>query len=83
MLVLVAGSSSDSPGFNLGQSMQFQGGIYAVGDYAQGSSVKAQGPKIAESMAISGSSQAAFAAYPYLPPGAPMDLPVVTTNGWR
>ena len=63
--------------------MQFQGGIYAAGDYAQGSSVKAQGPKIAESMTISGSSQASFPAYSYLPPGAPMDLPVVTTNGWR
>ncbi|MGZ8694423.1 MAG: hypothetical protein ACXWYS_03185 [Gaiellaceae bacterium] len=82
MLVLVAGSATASPGFSLGQSMQFQGGIYAVGDYTQGSSVKAQGPKIADSMTISGSSQAAFSPYTYLPPGAPMELPIVTSNGW-
>jgi hypothetical protein len=83
MLILVAGSSTDTPGFNTGQSMQFQGGIYAVGDYAQGNSVKIQGPKIADSLTISGSSQATFPAYTFLPPGAPMEKPVVTVNSWR
>jgi hypothetical protein len=83
MLVLVAGSSTDSPGFNTGQSMEFQGGIYAVGDYAQGSSVQTQGPKIANSVALAGSSQASFPPYTYLPPGAPMAKPVITANSWR
>jgi hypothetical protein len=83
MLVLVSGSTSDNPSFTAGQSMQFQGGIYAAGNYAQGSSARVEGPKIGETLTISGSSQATIPAYTYLPPGAPMEKPVVTTNGWR
>ena len=83
MLLLVSGSTTDDPSFNTAQSMQFQGGVYAAGNYTQSSSAQVQGPKIAESVTLSGSSQATFPAYAYLPPGAPMDKPVVTTNGWR
>ena len=83
MLVLVSGSTSDNPSFNTGQSMKFQGGIYAAGNYLQGSSVQIEGPKIADAMTIGGSSQSIFPAYTYLPPGAPMAKPFVTTSGWR
>ena len=83
MLALVAGSSTDTPGFSVAQSAQFQGGIYAVGDYLQGSSAKVQGPKIADALTLAGSSQATWIPYTNLPPGAPMDTPVVVTPGWR
>jgi hypothetical protein len=83
MLVLVAGSSTDTPGFRTGQTMQFQGGIYAVGNYVQGSSAQVQGPRIADAMTFWGSSQPTFPAYTYLPPGAPMAEPLVTVNSWR
>jgi hypothetical protein len=83
MLVLVSGSSSDDPSFNTGQSMQFQGGIYANGNYAQGSSAKVEGPKIGNVLTISGSSQSTFPAYTYLPPGAPQVKPFVLTSGWK
>jgi hypothetical protein len=83
MLVLVSGSTTDDPSFNTGQSMMFQGGIYAAGNYAQGNSVKIEGPKIGEGLTISGSSQATFPGYTYLPAGAPMAPPVVVTQGWN
>jgi hypothetical protein len=83
MLMLVAGSTSDDPSFNAGQTMQFQGGVYAAGNYTQGPSAQVQGPKIADTVTVSGSSPAALPAFTYLPPGAPMEKPVVTTNGWR
>ena len=83
MLVLVAGSSTDSPAFSVSQSAQFQGGIYAVGDYSQASSAKVQGPKIADRLTLSGSSQATWVPYTYLTPGAPMEAPIVVTPGWR
>jgi hypothetical protein len=83
MLLLVSGSTSDDPSFNAGGAAQFQGGVYAAGNYAQSSSAQVQGPKIAESVTLSGSGQASFPPYAYLPPGAPMAKPVVTTNGWR
>ncbi len=83
MLVLVSGSTTDNPSFNTGQSLQFQGGIYAAGNYTQGSSVEAEGPRIGETLTISGSSQASIPAFSYLPPGAPMEAPVVVTPGWK
>ena len=82
MLVFVSGDTGASS-FTTGQSMQFQGGIYANGDYTQGSSVKIEGPKIAEAMSITGSSQSTFPAYTFLPPGAPQAKPFLTTNGWH
>jgi hypothetical protein len=83
MLVLVSGSTSDNPSFNTGQSMKFQGGIYAAGNYTQGSSVQIEGPKIADSMTIGGSSQSIFPAYTYLPPGAPQVKPILLASGWK
>jgi hypothetical protein len=83
MLILVSGSTTDNPSFNTGQSMRFQGGIYAAGNYAQGSSVQIEGPKIADGMTIGGSSQSLFPAYTFLPPGAPQAKPFITSNGWR
>jgi hypothetical protein len=63
--------------------MMFQGGIYAAGDYTQGSSVKVEGPKIANTLNITGSSQSTFPAYTFLPPGAPQVAPVVTVGTWH
>ncbi len=83
MLALVAGSTTDTPGFQIRQSARFQGGIYAAGSYSQGSSTQVQGPKIAETLSLSGSSQATWSPFTYLPPGAPMEKPLVTTGGWR
>jgi hypothetical protein len=83
MLVLVAGSTADAPGFAFGQNASFQGGVYAAGDYAETGSAAVQGPKIAEAMTLAGGADAGFPAYTYLPPGAPMDKPVVTVNSWR
>jgi hypothetical protein len=83
MLVLVAGSATAAPGFAVSGSAAFQGGVYAVGDYAQSGAAVVQGPKVAETISLAGGVDAAYPAYAYLPPGAPMDKPVVTVNSWH
>jgi hypothetical protein len=83
MLVLVAGTSAESPAFAVSGGTEFQGGIYAVGDYAQASAATVQGPTIGYRLALAGTSQSAWAPFTYLPPGAPMEEPVVVTPGWR
>jgi hypothetical protein len=82
MLVLVSGSSA-ATGFAVTSSVEYQGGIYAATDYQQSSAAQVQGPKIARGLTLSGSSQAPWVPYAFLPPGAPMNQPVVVTAGWR
>ncbi len=83
MLVLVAGSSTDAPGFVVGGNAAFQGGVYAAGDYTETGSAQVQGPKVAEAMTLAAGIEPAYPAYTYLPPGAPMEKPVVTVNSWQ
>jgi hypothetical protein len=85
MLVLVAGSTTDTPDFTTGQSAQIQGGIYAATDYTQGSSVKQQGPIQAQNITLGSSGQTGYpgqASVPYGAPGGSVIAPVTGTwNG--
>jgi hypothetical protein len=83
MLVWVAGTSTDAVGLSIGQSARIQGGFYAVTDYTQGNSSQVQGPRIANHVTLSGSSQAPLTPFTYLPPGAPMEQPKVTVGAWN
>ena len=77
LLVLVAGSTTDDPSFTLGQSMRMQAALYAARGYTQGSSVRFQGPVVAESLSITSSSQAQYMPLSALPPGMPAARPAI------
>lgn len=66
LLCWVAGSYVD-----LGQSMQLQGAIYAVTDYTQGSSVKVQGPIVANNLTLTSSGQSKWLPFNTLADGMP------------
>jgi hypothetical protein len=70
MLVLVAGSST-APDVTLGQSMMFQGALYANTDYSQGSSVEAQASVVANNISLTSSSQSGMPTITSVPVGAP------------
>ena len=70
MLIFASGSSAD-PAITLDQSMQFQGGLYAVGGIKVTSSVKAQGPMIGGSLSYASSAVSYMIPFTNLPPGAP------------
>jgi hypothetical protein len=60
----------------------FQGGIYAVNDFHQDSSGKSQGPVIARRIDFDSSSGSNYTPLNFLPPGAPMEQPQLTEEGW-
>jgi Tfp pilus assembly protein PilX len=82
VLYLVAGTSTDTIGFELTSSSMFQGGIYAVNDFHQDSSASSQGPVIARRIDFDSSSQANWVPLTFLPPGAPMEPPKLVQEGW-
>jgi Tfp pilus assembly protein PilX len=76
LLTLVAGSGtsglpSDAYAVELNSSVQWQGAIYAVGDYLQTSSAVAQGPVIARQIHYDSSTGTVAAPFDELTPGAP------------
>jgi len=76
LLMLVAGSGttglpSDTYAIELNSSVQWQGALYAVGDYLQTSSAVAQGPVIARQIHYDSSTGTVSAPFTELPPGAP------------
>jgi Tfp pilus assembly protein PilX len=93
MLIMVAGSGtpglpSDTYSIELNSSVQWQGGLYAVGDYLQTSSVIAQGPVIARQIYYDSSTGTVSAPFDDLTPGAPSDSAGVATfepveGSWR
>jgi hypothetical protein len=84
MLVMVAGSTGTTPDLTLGQSAQYQGGLYASTDFSQGSSVKVQGPVVANNMYISASSQASWPNIGTFPQGTPGGSSVSVIPGtWK
>jgi hypothetical protein len=83
LLVLVAGSTTDTPDFTLAQSMMFQGAIYAATDYTQGNSVKQQGPIVANNMTIASSGQAKPMPFTTLAPGMPASAMSIKPGSWR
>jgi Tfp pilus assembly protein PilX len=93
MLTMVAGSGtpglpSDTYSIELNSSAQWQGGLYAVGDYLQTSSVIAQGPVIARQIYYDSSTGTVSAPFDDLTPGAPSSTSGVATftpvaGSWR
>jgi hypothetical protein len=93
MLTMVAGSGtpglpSDTYSIELNSSVQWQGGLYAVGDYLQTSSVIAQGPVIARQIYYNSSTGTVSAPFDDLTPGAPSSTSGVATftpvaGSWR
>ena len=76
LLTLVAGSGtsglpSDTYAVEMNSSVQWQGAIYAVGDYLQTSSAVAQGPVIARQIYYDSSTGTVAAPFDELTPGAP------------
>jgi Tfp pilus assembly protein PilX len=76
MLTLVAGSGtpglpSDTYGIELNSSVRWQGGLYAVGDYLQTSSVIAQGPVIAKQIYYDSSTGSVSVPFDDMTPGSP------------
>jgi Tfp pilus assembly protein PilX len=92
MLTLVAGSGtpglpSDTYGIELNGSVRWQGGLYAVGDYLQTSSVIAQGPVIARQIYYNSSTGSVSAPFDTLTPGSPGNPTTATVTAvpgsWR
>jgi hypothetical protein len=84
LLLLVAGAppvGSPSYGFQLTSSTRFQGAVYAAADYSQSSTSKQQGPIIVRQLYLSSSSQAVWSSIVSMPPGAPVDDPIVGVPG--
>jgi Tfp pilus assembly protein PilX len=76
MLTLVAGSGTtglpgDTYGIELNSSVRWQGGVYAVGDYLQTSSVITQGPVIANQIYYDSSTGSTSVPFDDMTPGAP------------
>ena len=76
LLTLVAGSGtpglpSDTYAVEMNSSVQWQGAIYAVGDYLQTSSAVAQGPVVANQIHYDSSTGTVAAPFDELTPGAP------------
>jgi Tfp pilus assembly protein PilX len=92
MLTLVAGSGttglpSDTYGIELNSSVRWQGGLYAVGDYLQTSSVIAQGPIIAKQIYYDSSTGSVSVPFDDMTPGAPGNPTTATVTAvpgsWR
>jgi hypothetical protein len=83
VLFMVAGTSTDTVGFEINSSSMFQGGVYAVKDFHQDSSAKSQGPVIARRIDFDSSSGANYTPLSFLPPGAPMETPQLIEEGWN
>jgi Tfp pilus assembly protein PilX len=92
MLTLVAGSGtpglpSDTYGIELNSSVRWQGGLYAVGDYLQTSSVIAQGPVIAKQIYYNSSTGSVSAPFDTMSPGSPGNPTTATVTAvpgsWR
>jgi Tfp pilus assembly protein PilX len=93
LLTLVAGSGtaglpSDNYSVELNSSVQWQGAIYAVGDYLQTSSVVAQGPVVARQIYYDSSTGTVPAPFTNLTPGAPANTSGAATltpvpGSWR
>jgi Tfp pilus assembly protein PilX len=92
MLTLVAGSGtpglpSDTYGIELNSSVRWQGGLYAVGDYLQTSSVIAQGPVIARQIYYNSSTGSVSAPFDSMTPGSPGNPTTATVTAvpgsWR
>jgi Tfp pilus assembly protein PilX len=82
VLYIVAGTSTDTIGFEINSSSMFQGGVYAVNDFHQDSSGKSQGPVIARRIDFDSSSGSNWTPFTFLPPGAPMEPPKLVQEGW-
>jgi Tfp pilus assembly protein PilX len=93
LLTLVAGSGtsglpSDTYAVELNSSVQWQGAIYAVGDYLQTSSAVAQGPVLARQIYYDSSTGTVSAPFDNLTPGAPANTSGAATltpvpDSWR
>ena len=84
MVVLVSGATGTSPDVTLGQSAQFQGGLYASTDFSQGSSVQMQGPVVADNMLIAASSQTSWPNIASVPAGTPGGTSIAVVQGtWK
>jgi Tfp pilus assembly protein PilX len=92
MLTLVAGSGtpglpSDTYAIKLDSSVRWQGGLYAVGDYQQTSSVLAQGPVIAKQIYYDSSTGSVSAPFDNMTPGSPGNPTTATVTAvpgsWR
>ena len=82
LLAFVAGSSTDSIGFDMGQSTLFQGAVYAVNDYREANSSTVWGPIVARQVYFQNSTVNIYVPIGTLLPGMPAEFEevVVVTN---
>lgn len=82
LLAFVAGSSTDTVGFTIGNNSSFQGAIYAVDDYTEGNNSTVWGPIIARRVTLQNSTVSTFPPIGTLLPGMPAtyDTAVTLTN---
>jgi len=79
LLAFVAGTSTDSVGFSIGNNSTFAGAVYAVTDYSAGNSSQMWGPIIARQIYISNSTLNNFPPIMKLMTGMPSSYSTVTT----
>ncbi len=82
LLAFVAGSSTDTVGFTIGNNSSFQGAIYAVDDYTEGNNSTVWGPIIARRVTLQNSTVSTYPPIGTLLPGMPAtyDTAVTLTN---
>jgi hypothetical protein len=79
LLTFVAGSSTDTVGFSIGNNSTFEGAVYCVNDYTAGNSSAVWGPVIARQISISNSTFNSFPPIMNLMSGMPSSYETVTT----
>jgi len=79
LLAFVAGSSTDSTDFTIGNNSTFEGAVYCVNDYSAGNSSAVWGPVIARQINISNSTFNNFPPIMNLMSGMPSSYTTVTT----
>ena len=79
MLALVAGSSTDATGFQIGNYSRFQGAIYAVTDFRDGNNTITWGPIIADEIHLLNSTLKLYVPLDALMPGMPATYEEITT----
>jgi hypothetical protein len=79
MLALVAGSSTDATGFQIGNYSKFQGAIYAVTDFRDGNNTITWGPIIADEIHLLNSTLKLYVPLDALMPGMPATYEEITT----
>ena len=71
LMVLVAGSTTDSTDFTLEQGVQFQGAVYAATQYQEFNSARMQGPIMAANLILENAAQVKSLPFNTLAPGMP------------